>query len=48
VYLDYHSAMKDARDGLPPELAKDGVHPTEAGYRIMAKLVEAAISEPGR
>ena len=45
VYLDYHGAMKDARDGLPPELAKDGVHPTEAGYRVMAKLVEGAIGE---
>ena len=48
VYLDYHSAMKDARDGLPPELAKDGVHPTEAGYRVMARLVEAAIGEAMR
>jgi lysophospholipase L1-like esterase len=48
VYLDYHSAMKDARDGLPAELAKDGVHPTEAGYRIMARLVERAIGEAGR
>jgi lysophospholipase L1-like esterase len=45
VYLDYHSAMKDARDGLPPELAKDGVHPTEAGYRVMARLVEPAIAD---
>ena len=44
-YLDYHSAMKDARDGLPPELAKDGVHPTDAGYRIMARLVVPAIAE---
>ena len=45
VYLDYHSAMKDARDGLPPALAADGVHPTEAGYRVMAPLVERAINE---
>jgi acyl-CoA thioesterase-1 len=45
IYLDYHSAMKDSRDGLPPELAKDGVHPTEAGYRIMAGLVQTAIAE---
>jgi lysophospholipase L1-like esterase len=45
TYLDYHSAMKDARDGLPPELARDGVHPTEAGYRIMARLAEQAITE---
>jgi lysophospholipase L1-like esterase len=45
VYLDYYSKMADARGGLPPELAKDGVHPTEAGYRIMAPLAEAAIQE---
>jgi lysophospholipase L1-like esterase len=45
IYLDYHTAMKDARDGLPPALAMDGVHPTEAGYRIMARLAEQAIAE---
>jgi len=44
TYLDYHGAMKDARDGLPPALAADGVHPTEAGYRMMAPLAEAAIA----
>ncbi len=43
VYVDYHSAMKDARDGLPPNLSHDGVHPTEAGYEVMAPLVMAAI-----
>jgi lysophospholipase L1-like esterase len=43
TYLDYHSAMKDARDGLSPEMAKDGVHPTEAGYRVMAPMAQAAI-----
>jgi lysophospholipase L1-like esterase len=48
VYLDYHSAMKDERDGLPPALAKDGVHPTDAGYRIMAPLAERAIEEAMR
>ncbi len=45
VYLDYHTAMKDARDGLPENLARDGVHPTEAGYRIMARLAQQAIDE---
>ena len=44
VYLDYHSAMADSLGGLPPELARDGVHPTEAGYRLMAPLLEAAIA----
>ena len=45
VYLDYHSAMKDARDGMRADLASDGVHPNEAGYKIMAPLVEKAIAE---
>lgn len=44
VYLDYHSAMADSAGGLPPELARDGVHPTEAGYRLMAPLLEQAIA----
>lgn len=43
VYVDFHSAMKDQRDGLPSNLSKDGVHPTVAGYAVMAPLVEAGI-----
>ena len=38
IYLDYHSAMKDERDGLRADLGEDGVHPNEAGYRIMADV----------
>ena len=45
VYLDYHSAMADERGGMRDGLASDGVHPTEAGYRVMAPLAERAISE---
>jgi lysophospholipase L1-like esterase len=45
VYLDYYSKMVDARGGLSPDMASDGVHPTEAGYRIMAPLAEAAIQQ---
>lgn len=45
AYVDYHTAMKDQRDGLPPNLSYDGVHPTAAGYAIMAPLVEAGISK---
>ena len=45
VYLDYHSAMADERQGLRPELTYDGVHPNEAGYRVMAPLAERAIAE---
>ena len=45
VYLDYHSAMVDDRQGLKADLTRDGVHPTEAGYRVMAPLTEDAIAE---
>ena len=45
VYLDYHSAMRDERQGLRAELSGDGVHPNEAGYRVMAPLAERAIGE---
>ena len=45
VYLDYYTRMVDPRGGLSPEMASDGVHPTDAGYRIMAPLADAAIQE---
>ena len=45
TYLDFHSAMADARGGLPSELSKDGVHPNLAGYRIMAPLADKAIQQ---
>jgi lysophospholipase L1-like esterase len=43
VYLDYFTAMADDKRGLPVNLAKDGVHPTLEGYRMMEPLVEKAI-----
>jgi len=45
VYLDYHSAMADERRGLQAALTYDGVHPNEAGYRVMARLAERAIAQ---
>jgi uncharacterized protein (TIGR02246 family) len=45
VYLDYHTPMADARQGMRADLSNDGVHPTEAGYRVMAPLAEKAIAE---
>lgn len=44
TYLDYHTAMADARGGLPAAVSGDGVHPNEVGYRTMAPLAEAAIA----
>ncbi|MGI4875450.1 MAG: GDSL-type esterase/lipase family protein [Janthinobacterium lividum] len=45
VYLDYHTAMADARQGLPAALAADGVHPTLAGYRLMEPLLQQAVAQ---
>lgn len=38
-YVDYHSRMKDDRNGLPPEYSKDGVHPNPEGYRVMEGMI---------
>jgi lysophospholipase L1-like esterase len=45
TYVDYHSALKDARDGLPANLSKDGVHPLPTGYAVMAPLAQAGIDK---
>jgi lysophospholipase L1-like esterase len=45
VYLDFHSAMENETHGMKRELANDGVHPNEAGYRVMAALTERAIAQ---
>lgn len=43
-YLDYHSHMLDDRGLLRAALSHDGLHPNEAGYRIMASLAASAIA----
>jgi lysophospholipase L1-like esterase len=43
VYLDYFSAMTDAKGLLRAELSEDDLHPNAAGYAVMAPLAEAAI-----
>jgi len=45
VYVDYYSAMKDDRGGLPPTLSRDGVHPLPAGYAVMKPLVAEGIQK---
>jgi lysophospholipase L1-like esterase len=45
VYLDYFSALVDERGMLKRSLADDGLHPTDAGYKIMASLAEQAIQK---
>ena len=45
LYLDYFSAMVDDKGLLKKDLADDGLHPNDAGYKIMARLAEAAIEK---
>lgn len=39
TYVDYHSALKDERNGLPEKYSNDGVHPTMEGYKIMEDMI---------
>jgi lysophospholipase L1-like esterase len=45
VYLDYFPALVDDKGLLKKDLADDGLHPNDAGYKIMAPLAEAAIQK---
>jgi lysophospholipase L1-like esterase len=44
TYVDYYSAMIDAKGFLREELSEDGLHPNANGYAIMTPLAEAAIA----
>lgn len=45
VYVNYYAAMKDAAGGLKHDLSPDGVHPSPAGYAVMASLARAGIKK---
>ncbi len=45
VYVNYYRAMADATGGLPHRLSPDGVHPSLAGYAVMAPLASAGIQK---
>jgi lysophospholipase L1-like esterase len=44
AYIDYYSAMIDARKMFKRELTYDGLHPNRAGYEVMGPLAEKAIA----
>jgi lysophospholipase L1-like esterase len=48
VYLDYFSAVVDDKGLLKRELAEDGLHPNDAGYKLMVPLAEKAIAKATR
>lgn len=45
TYIDYHSAMKDPRNGMKEDYAEDGVHPNAKGYQVMKPLLLKGISK---
>jgi len=45
IYVDCFSAMVDERKGMKAEYSGDGVHPNDAGYKVMEPLVETAITK---
>ena len=42
IYLNYFDALTNGKNGMNPDLAKDGVHPTKKGYEIMAPRAVSA------
>jgi lysophospholipase L1-like esterase len=44
-YLNYFDAMVDGSGLMKRELTEDGLHPNDAGYKIMAPLAESAIDK---
>jgi lysophospholipase L1-like esterase len=45
IYLNYFGAMVDDRGQMRPGISIDGLHPNDAGYKIMAPLAESAIEK---
>ena len=43
LYLDLYAAVVDDKKGMKAAYAKDGVHPTVEGYKVLEPLVEEAI-----
>lgn len=43
TYLDYYAALADAQGGMDRRFAEDGVHPSAAGYAVMAPLAQRVI-----
>jgi lysophospholipase L1-like esterase len=44
-YLDFNTPLKDSQGLMRAELTVDGVHPNDAGYKLLAPVVLAALRE---
>jgi len=45
IYCDYFTALADENGALKPNISMDGLHPNDAGYKLMAPVVQAAIDQ---
>ena len=45
VYVNYYAVMKDPTGALKHDLSPDGVHPSPAGFAVMAPLAQKGIDE---
>jgi len=45
IYVDFYSALVNEQKGMKAEYSGDGVHPNEAGFKVMEPIVEDAISK---
>lgn len=45
TWVDYHPVLDDGTGAMKPGMAVDGVHPSEAGYDAMAKVVDPILAK---
>lgn len=45
LYVDYKDVVGDGQGGFKPDLASDGVHPTVAGYKLIAPLADETVKK---
>ena len=44
-FLNYFDAMSDGQGFVERSFSEDGLHPTAAGYRVMAEIAQATIEQ---
>ena len=47
-FIDYYAALATPAGAFRPDLSNDGVHPNEAGYKVMSALLQAALRASAR
>lgn len=47
-FVDYAAVLADGEGYMKPDLSPDGIHPNDAGYRLMLPLIDAAVASAQR